>query len=734
VRHFGKLLLAIGLASPASAQIRTDSLEIASVSFPGARVFPERLLATTVATVPTQCAAIAPLCLLGFGVTRNYLDPRNLDLDAARVRLFYFLQGYRETRVTADTVRREARVDVQFRVEEGRPVVIAAVDVEAAEDSFPRAVARGLPLQAGRPLSMTLLEATRDSLIIRMTNRGYARADALANYEIPPDDRYTARVRYDIIPGPLSRFGDIEIVGAEKVDTSVVRRMLTFKQGDLFSTQALLESQRNLFDQAVFRHAEVRALDSSLNDTLVPVRVQVNEGALHNVRTALGVNTAEYLNGEVGWTSRSFRGGARRLVARATVANVFAAQLDTVPFFQPTDSVTEKLAGSLSVDFTQPWFLGPLNTFGAGAFLERQSIPGVFLRTSGGGYFNLTRRLGANTSASIGYRPEFTRLQTLGGNAIFCAGFTACGQEEIDALGGGNWLAPFAVSLVRNVSNSFFAPTRGYAIRLDAEIAGRTTFSDFSYIRLFADLTDYHTIVPGWVWALRLQPGYAREFGRTAGTLGVHPQKRFFAGGPNSVRGFPQYRLGPKVLTIDPVRLMQPADSSGADCSALAINDSTCDATAFAADHPNDFDVRPVGGAMALVGNAELRFPILGDNLRGAAFIDVGQVWRTAREVNLDEFAWTPGLGVRYFSPIGPIRVDIGYYGGSGETVSIVTSKLGRPGANGGCEVVEPLPQLPRTDYCDSGEVVFLDQSVFWQPRRSFFDRLQFHFSIGQAF
>ena len=105
---------------------------------------------------------------------------------------------------------------------------------------------------------MTLLEATRDSLIIRMTNRGYARADALANYEIPPDDRHSARVRYDIIPGPLSRFGDIEIVGAEKVDTSVVRRMLTFRQGDLFSTQALLESQRNLFDQAVFRHASQR--------------------------------------------------------------------------------------------------------------------------------------------------------------------------------------------------------------------------------------------------------------------------------------------------------------------------------------------------------------------------------------------------------------------------------------------------------------------------------------------
>jgi len=73
VRHVGTVLLAAAVASSASAQVRTDSLEIASVSFPGARVFPKRLLATTVATTPTHCAAIAPLWMilsvvLGVGV------------------------------------------------------------------------------------------------------------------------------------------------------------------------------------------------------------------------------------------------------------------------------------------------------------------------------------------------------------------------------------------------------------------------------------------------------------------------------------------------------------------------------------------------------------------------------------------------------------------------------------------------------------------------------------------
>lgn len=729
------LVLVLLAANPAQAQDRVapDSLEIEAVTFSGATAWPSRFLATAVVTQPTRCTALPPLCWIGVGVDRQYLDPRVLPQDELRLRFFYAQQGYRETSVRADTIRDGEKMRVEFHIEEGQPIRVDSVGVNGI-DSLPPAIARNLPLTPGDPLSLTLHEATRDTLTLRLHNRGYARALVLANYNVPKGS-YSASVAYDVYPGARSRFGKIDVVGAVRVSDAVVRRMLTFQPGDLYTATALLESQRNLFAQDVFRHAEIQQVPGSDGDTLVDVRVQVNEGNLYRVRTGLGLSSAEYLNAEVRWTSRNFLGGARRLELRGAITNLFAGTLGGLPVFDPTDAFYGRLAGSASADFTQPWFFSSRNNFQAGVFLERQSFPEVFVRTSGGGYVSLGRSLRSG-SFTAAYRPELTRLSTAGGDLIFCIGFTACGPDEVEALSHANWLAPLALSFVRDKSNNLFAPTRGYTLRFDGEIATSLTGSDFSYYRLSADLIDYHTILPGWIWALRLSPGYAYELtngGRTG--LGIHPQKRFYAGGANSVRGFAQYRLGPKVLTIDALnRLAAPVDSGGAGCTPRSINVGTCDARALADQQPGAFEPRPIGGAISLVGNAEVRFPIGGSTLRGAAFVDYGQVWETRSVVRARDIVWTPGLGVRYFSPIGPIRVDVGYYGGRGETRSVVTTTLCPVDAVDADCTLDPAVDYDRSMLRNTNILRALDTQVLWNPRRSFLDRLQFHFSIGQAF
>ena len=711
-----------------------DSMEIASVSFPGATSFPARILATAVVTQPTRCTAVAPLCFLGVGVDRQYLDPIEYQRDPSRLFLFYARQGYREVSVTADTVREGQRLHVDFRINEGEPIRVDSIEFEI-DGAIPQDVTRNLPLKRASPLSEILVEASRDSLRFRLADRGYAQVEVLTSYNVPTGS-HSAGVSFLVIPGPHSRFGPIEVIGAEKVDSSVVRRMLTFQPGDVFSRTQILNSQRNLFAQEVFRHAEIRALPSVESDSVVPVRVQVNEGDLHRVRTGLGMSSAEYLNAEVRWISRSFQGGARRLELRGAISNVFANMLEGVPPFLRADPFyTGNPAGSLSADFTQPWFFGPLNTFGAGLFYDKQSIPGVFIRESFGGSLTLARSL-SHGSVTLAYRPELTRLDTKSGDLIFCANFTACGPDEVAALTKRNWLAPVAASFIHDRSNSLFAPTRGYSVRLDGEVATPFTGSDFSYTRLAAELIDYHTFLPGWIWALRLKPGVAHPltFGNKTG-LGVNPQKRFFEGGPNSVRGFAQYQLGPKLLTVSARRwLALPADS-GAGCSPQSINDGTCDARALATMEPGRFESRPVGGEFSLVGNVEIRFPLIGDRLRGALFLDYGQVWATTSAVKLSELIATPGFGVRYFSPIGPIRVDVGYYTGHGQNLTVVTNQVCIiDAASGDC--TPPVAGVTY-DYSlirDTNLLEILDTPVLWNPRRGFLRRLQLHFSIGQAF
>jgi outer membrane protein insertion porin family len=729
------LIMMLVASVPLAAQAAiADSLEIRSVRFEGSEHFPDPVLSAAIVTSSTRCNAVAPLCWFGVAIDRQYLDTVQLALDTIRLNVFYYRAGFRDAAIHASTASEGGGVAVTFQIEEGPPVRVGSIQVDGA-DSLPRDITRGLPLRVGDPLNVTAHEAARDTMIARMRNRGYAYADGLANYDISADSPFVAHIRYDLLPGPIAHFGAIDIVGAEKVDSSVVRRMLTFGPGELFTLDDLRTSQRNLFSQEVFTHAEVRPVMRMEPDTIVPVRVQVNEGDLHRVRAGLGLSTEEYLNTEGRWIARSFRGGARRLELRARLSNLLATRLPDLVGLQPPDDFYGRVSGLVSADFTQPWFFDALNTLGTGVFAERRSIRDVFVRSAVGGYVTLTRSVAPGTSVSAGYRPELTSLEAQEGDFIFCVGFTACDEEEIEALTSARWLSPVVLSLAHERANSIFAPTTGYSIRAEAEIAASATASDFAYGRLSADLIDYHSWGHGIVSAIRLKPGIARPLSDAGSTLGVHPQKRFFAGGANSVRGFAQYRLGPKVLIADAIGRLITADSiGGAGCSIAEVNNGSCDANGLSSADPDAFRVQPVGGAASLEGSFEVRFPVYGANLRAAAFVDYGQVWDTHRTIDLKDVVWTPGFGIRYFSPIGPIRIDIGYYAGRGETLRILTTQIGQR-TDGMCE---PFPDDEGSDadadLCPTGVLQALDPTVRWNPRRSFFERLQFHFSIGQAF
>src|SRR5690606_29323834 len=106
------------------------------------------------------------------------------------------------------------------------------------------------------------------------------------------------------------------------------------------------------------------------------------------------------------------------------------------------------------------------------------------------------------------------------------------------------------------------------------------------------------------------------------------------------------------------------------------INDGLCDVSVMAEFAPGEFDPRPVGGAVLIEGNIEARFPVWRDRVIGAAFVDFGQIWQTRGDVGFDELAWTPGIGIRYMSPIGPIRIDVGYNPSGAQVLPVVTNEV----------------------------------------------------------
>jgi outer membrane protein assembly factor BamA len=191
----------------------------------------------------------------------------------------------------------------------------------------------------------------------------------------------------------------------------------------------------------------------------------------------------------------------------------------------------------------------------------------------------------------------------------------------------------------------------------------------------------------------------------------LHPRKRFYAGGSHSVRGFGENQLGPRVLTIT-VASLQSHDTLNVACT------SGTDVTLCNPNTGNlkdrDFQPRPLGGNFVLEGSIEAHFPVWRD-VMGAAFVDAGMVrQRTNPALPRSRAAITPGFGVRYKSPVGPIRADIGLAPASSESLPVVTENV----VNGQKTLVK------------------LQERRIYAPTRGggLLNRMVLHLSIGEAF
>jgi outer membrane protein assembly factor BamA len=249
----------------------------------------------------------------------------------------------------------------------------------------------------------------------------------------------------------------------------------------------------------------------------------------------------------------------------------------------------------------------------------------------------------------------------------------------------------------------------------DLEHASSLTISDFRYNRATIDAAAFMPfrnrgvlgghLRMGWVNALESTGEAVGAFG--AGDI-LHPRKRFYAGGSRSVRGFGENQLGPRVLTISGKTLSEkntvPECNSGADMTA-------CDPNVEGLAN-RDFEPRPLGGNIVVEGSAELRFPIWKD-LSGAGFVDAGYVaQRLNPALPKSKAAVTPGIGIRYLTRVGPVRVDLAMSPTGGEFLPVVTEQV----VNGEVRLVN------------------VKENRRYAPAKGLLNRMQLHLSIGEAF
>jgi outer membrane protein insertion porin family len=658
------LLAALAATTALSAQ--EQERVVRGLTFVGNKALDDYTLEIAIATTRSSWWARFPVVRsLGLGEKR-YFNEVEFRRDVVRLILLYRQSGYMNA-VVDTLVRRTPRdVYITFRIHEGDPVRVERLEVTGLDGIFDVAkLKRDLPLQVGDPFNRFLMQASADTIVARLRNNGYPYGEVLRNFDSEAG-LLKASVELDAEPGPHMRIGEVVIRGLRDVDTATVRRVSSVRPGQSYNQDALYQTQRDLYGMGVFNSVNVLLVDSVMpqqavvRDSTVRVMVQVQEGARHLVRMGLGYATIECFRVQTGWTAHDFMGGARTLDLTGRVSKLGAG---TPRQSTGLNQFCNPFAGTWTVDtlnyalgatLRQPAFLSRSNIGTIGFLAERRSEFGIYTRQAIGGSADLTVNARGGVPVTFGY--SYSYGKTAASDAVFCVLFRLCDSTSRSFLRNPRSFAAVTVTLARDRVNNVLDPSEGSLITTTLLHASRLVGSGslYEFNRGEVEVAKYYPIGRRTVFAWRARGGTILPKKITLQGQGVRyvpPDQRFYGGGPNSVRGYGRNELGPRAYVI------RNDTVSTLDSLATAKAGEKVWRGVFTA---------PAGGNTAVILNAELRFPspIFAQRMRLGLFVDAGQVWERGQElVTLRDIRVTPGLGLRFTTPLGPVRIDAAYNG-----------------------------------------------------------------------
>jgi len=699
------LLVAVFAAAPLAAQQEQQRV-VRGLSFEGNHAIDDYTLSTAIGTSNSSWFARAfPIRLLGLGEKRffNELEFRR---DVIRLLLLYRQSGYMNA-VIDTLVRREGRdVYLKFRIYEGDPVRLARLDMMGVDSILDvRRLKRDLPLQEGDPFNRALFQASADTVVSRLKNLGYPYADILRNYDVDVA-ALRAVATLEALPGARMRVGQVLITGPEKVDTGTVRRMLSVRAGDWFRQDQLYLTQRDLYGLGMFRSVNVVLADTTppAGDSTVRVVVRVSEAPRHRIRAGAGYGSLDCFRVQSGWTAYDFLGGARSLDLTGQLSKLGVGVPANSGFKQNVchplhdDPTSDTANYNATLTLRQPAFLSPRHTASFAVFAERRSEFKAYTRQAVGANLAVTFNARRDVPVTVGYGYSVGR--TTADPVVLCERFLLCNASDQAFLLNTRPFGAITISGVRARVNSVLDPSAGSVMQVTLVHASRYVLSDtlYEFNRGELEVAKYYPLSrrSAFAWRIRggtILPQRLSLLGQS--TQFVPPDQRFYAGGPNSVRGYARNELGPRVYVTDSIIVQ------GTDTTLRNLHAS------------------PTGGNTVVTANLELRVPtpIFPDRVRLGLFVDVGQVWERGDTLTaVSGLRVTPGLGLRFITPLGPVRLDAAYNGYPQE-----------PG---------PLYLLDNTNKSLTAVLDPTGKQLLLRPRlpSGFWRRVVVQFAVGQAF
>ena len=581
-----------------------------------------------------------------------------LDVDVSTIQDLYHRLGFAAAKAQADLEldlvgpgATQVLVLVRIVISEGVRTTIGSVRFAGNESASETTLGEALALRPGRPFVPAQLAVDRDEIQRQLANRGYQNATVDAQPQFSQDGT-RADILFTVHEGPKIFVDHVLIVGNVRTSTGTIERELQLKPGDPLGLEAVNESQRRLSALGLFRRARITELahgDETRRDLLVTIEEAPAttvgygggvEGRLRVVRRAEDGGVAAQ---RLEFAPRAFfEIGRRNLFGKNRSINLFSSislHPKDSPFFAGQASPSSDTGYGLTEYRVQGTFREPrvFNTaFDAfvTATLEQQ------IRSS----FNFARR-----SASAEVARRLTRAMSVSGSYqiqrtdVFDENVSPADQLLIDRTFAQVLLSSFSTSLIRDTRDDAVEPGAGEYFSANGQLAARRIGSEVGFAKSFFTAQAFHTlphtnrIVLAGNARFGLATGFPQETQDGRPLLDENGQpvrdlpqsERFYAGGDTTVRGFALDTLGIRHVP--------------------GLESDTIDKDGF-----------PLGGNGLVIFNGELRVPIR-RLLTVVGFVDTGNVFKRAADVDLLELRTAVGGGVRYKSPVGPIRVDLGF-------------------------------------------------------------------------
>ena len=568
-----------------------------------------------------------------------------LDAAVTAIRQLYRSRGFAwveiKSAVNEVGLSGEGRIRPLIAIVEGARAVTGEITIKGAEQVPEREVRAVIKAETGMPWYDPTVAGDRDAILLEYLNRGYAGVQVVAT-PVVAADRTRVDLLFDIREGPQTVVDHILVVGNRRIDERLIRREILLRPGAPLGLQDLVESRRRLSELGLFRRINITELAHG-GAARRDVVVTVEESPATNLGYGGGLEATRRLR-ESGTGDAEerlelaprgfFEIGRRNLGGKNRSVNLYT-RIAVRPKDAPADPTQDGRGFGISEyrvvgTYREPRALGWNADFTLTGAAER-GVRSSFSFTRKGITLELLRRLTPTIRASGRYAFGTTRT--------FDERLTGEDLATIDRLFPQVRLSTFAGAAARDTRDDLADPSRGTFLSGEASVASRAIGGQVGFIKTYVQ-GFWFAQVPGArrvIFATRAATGLADGFPRTVQAVDENgipipgetetiedlpASERFFAGGDTSIRGF-------------------ALDTVGAP--------NTISAQGF-----------PKGGNAVVILNAELRVPVWRE-VGMALFVDGGNVFNRVTELDLGSLRGSAGFGVRYRSPIGPVRLDLGF-------------------------------------------------------------------------